>query len=132
LIDSHDRNPQVSTEISLQPWRAYKTDGVILFSDILTPLPGMGVEFTIEEKQGPKITPIRTWEQVRSVLGAPLCIDVGGADLPNEPPCDHTNQPQVKQMHLMDPMATCPFVDQTLRDLRREVRYVFLVEGLMS
>lgn len=24
-------------------------------------------------------------------------------------------------MHLMDPMATCPFVDETLRDLRREV-----------
>ena len=42
--------PDVSTEISLQPWQAYKTDGVILFSDILTPLPGMGVEFTIEEK----------------------------------------------------------------------------------
>ena len=31
--------PEVSTEISLQPWRNYKTDGVILFSDILTPLP---------------------------------------------------------------------------------------------
>lgn len=29
----------MSTEISLQPWRNYKTDGVILFSDILTPLP---------------------------------------------------------------------------------------------
>jgi len=42
--------PEVSTQISLQPWQAYKTDGVILFSDILTPLPGMGVEFTIEEK----------------------------------------------------------------------------------
>jgi hypothetical protein len=38
---------------------------VILFSDILTPLPGMGVEFTIEEKTGPKIKPIRTWDQVR-------------------------------------------------------------------
>lgn len=31
--------PELSTEISLQPWRNYKTDGVILFSDILTPLP---------------------------------------------------------------------------------------------
>ena len=28
--------PEVSLEISLQPWRAYKTDGVILFSDILS------------------------------------------------------------------------------------------------
>lgn len=32
-------NPEVATEISLQPWRSYQTDGVILFSDILTPLP---------------------------------------------------------------------------------------------
>jgi uroporphyrinogen decarboxylase len=59
--------PEVSTEISLQPWEAYRPDGVILFSDILTPLPGMGVEFTIEEKAGPKIKPIRTWEQVRTL-----------------------------------------------------------------
>lgn len=60
--------PEVSTEISLQPWRAYKPDGVILFSDILTPLPGMGVEFTIEEKTGPKIKPVRSWEQVTPFL----------------------------------------------------------------
>mmetsp|Transcript_22536 Transcript_22536/g.29259 ORF Transcript_22536/g.29259 Transcript_22536/m.29259 type:complete len:298 (+) Transcript_22536:62-955(+) len=45
--------PDVSTEISLQPWNAYKTDGVILFSDILTPLPAMGVDFDIKEKEGP-------------------------------------------------------------------------------
>lgn len=57
--------PEVSTEISLQPWEAYRPDGVILFSDILTPLPGMGVEFTIEEKTGPKIKPVRSWDQVR-------------------------------------------------------------------
>jgi hypothetical protein len=28
-------------EISLQPWNSFKPDGVILFSDILTPLPSM-------------------------------------------------------------------------------------------
>ena len=34
--------PEVSTAISLQPWEAYGVDGCIYFSDILTPLPGMG------------------------------------------------------------------------------------------
>ena len=37
------------TEISLQPWRAFRPDGVILFSDILTPLTGMGIDFQIGE-----------------------------------------------------------------------------------
>ncbi len=56
--------PEVSTEISLQPWRNYGVDGCILFSDILTPLPGMGVEFDIEEKAGPKLKPMRTLESL--------------------------------------------------------------------
>merc|ERR1719409_642261 len=59
--------PEVSLEISLQPWRAYKTDGVILFSDILTPLPGMNVEFDIDEKHGPVVEPYRTQERVNTI-----------------------------------------------------------------
>ena len=53
---------QVSLEVSLQPWRAYGVDGVILFSDILTPLPAMGVDFAISEAGGISIEPIRTRE----------------------------------------------------------------------
>jgi uroporphyrinogen decarboxylase len=52
---------------SLQPWRAYGTDGCILFSDILTPLPGMGINFDITEKEGPKIRPITTLEEVNAI-----------------------------------------------------------------
>jgi len=29
----------------MQPFRAFAPDGVILFSDILTPLPGLGIDF---------------------------------------------------------------------------------------
>jgi len=54
--------PEVSLEVSLQPWRAYGVDGVILFSDILTPLPAMGVDFQISEAGGITIEPIRTRE----------------------------------------------------------------------
>jgi len=54
----------VATEISLQPWRAYGTDGCILFSDILTPFPGMGVDFDITEKEGPKMA---TWTTMADV-----------------------------------------------------------------
>mmetsp|Transcript_17006 Transcript_17006/g.17067 ORF Transcript_17006/g.17067 Transcript_17006/m.17067 type:complete len:381 (+) Transcript_17006:91-1233(+) len=60
-------NADVATEISLQPWRAYGTDGCILFSDILTPLPAMGVDFDILEKEGPKMPTWRTMDDVNKM-----------------------------------------------------------------
>jgi uroporphyrinogen decarboxylase len=46
---------ELIVEISLQPWKSFRPDGVILFSDILTPLPGIGVEFEIDDAKGPLI-----------------------------------------------------------------------------
>ncbi|XP_071698381.1 uroporphyrinogen decarboxylase 1, chloroplastic-like isoform X1 [Rutidosis leptorrhynchoides] len=55
-------------EISLQPWEAFRPDGVIIFSDILTPLPAFGVPFDIEEVRGPVIqTPIRSEEGLKAL-----------------------------------------------------------------
>ncbi|HAZ43388.1 MAG TPA: uroporphyrinogen decarboxylase [Cyanobacteria bacterium UBA11369] len=57
--------PEVAIEVSLQPWRAFQPDGVILFSDIVTPLPGLGIDMDIAEGKGPIIhSPIRTQEQI--------------------------------------------------------------------
>ncbi|KZV58810.1 Uroporphyrinogen decarboxylase [Dorcoceras hygrometricum] len=55
-------------EISLQPWEAFRPDGVIIFSDILTPLPAFGVAFDIEEVRGPVIhSPIRSEEGLKAL-----------------------------------------------------------------
>tara|TARA_Y100001933_G_scaffold211920_1_gene216873 strand:+ start:132 stop:1172 length:1041 start_codon:yes stop_codon:yes gene_type:complete len=61
-------NPELSYEISMQPYYAFKPDGVILFSDILTPLPGMGINFEIIESKGPIIEdPIRNLDQITNL-----------------------------------------------------------------
>ncbi|MBF2083755.1 uroporphyrinogen decarboxylase [Thermoleptolyngbya sp. C42_A2020_037] len=81
----------LAVEISLQPWRAFRPDGVILFSDILTPLPGIGIPFDIIESRGPIIDPpIRT-------------------------------QAQVDAVHELDPEQHLSFVGKILRTLRQEV-----------
>ncbi|KAK4771194.1 hypothetical protein SAY87_031726 [Trapa incisa] len=55
-------------EITLQPWEAFQPDGVILFSDILTPLPAFGVPFDIEDVRGPVIqSPIRSEEGLKTL-----------------------------------------------------------------
>lgn len=60
--------PEIAVELSLQPWRKFGVDGVIMFSDILTPLPAMGVQFDVVKGKGPVIdNPIRTMEDVSAV-----------------------------------------------------------------
>ncbi len=48
--------PDIAIELSLQPWRAFKTDGVVFFSDILTPLPALGIEFDVIKGKGPQVS----------------------------------------------------------------------------
>ncbi|KAL5164014.1 Uroporphyrinogen decarboxylase, chloroplastic [Glycine soja] len=61
-------NVDLVVEISLQPWHVFKPDGVILFSDILTPLSGMNIPFDIVKGKGPVIfDPIHTAAQVDQV-----------------------------------------------------------------
>ena len=84
-------NPDLAIEISLQPWHAFQPDGVIMFSDILTPLPGIGIDFDISNSQGPVFqTTIRTAEQV-------------------------------KNLNDLDPELSLPFIKTILQSLRTEV-----------
>ncbi len=99
-----DRSEKVdlAVEISLQPYRAFKPDGVILFSDILTPLPGLGINFDIIESKGPIIeNPIRTMEQVDNLL-------------------------------TLNPEESLPFVREILQTLRREVDSQTTVLGFVG
>jgi uroporphyrinogen decarboxylase len=53
------RSPEMAAEVTLQPIRRFPLDAAILFSDIMTPLEGMGVD--IEFNPGPKVgRPFRT------------------------------------------------------------------------
>ena len=84
-------NPELSYEISMQPYYAFKPDGVILFSDILTPLPGMGINFEIIESKGPIIEdPIR-------------------------------NIDQISQLRELNPSESLGFVGEVLKSLRRDI-----------
>jgi uroporphyrinogen decarboxylase len=58
------RTPEIAAEITLQPVRRFPLDAAILFSDIMTPLPAMGVD--IDFDPGPVIRqPVCTPEAVR-------------------------------------------------------------------
>lgn len=83
--------PEVAIEVSLQPWKAFQPDGVILFSDIVTPLPGLGIEMDIAEGKGPIIaSPIRT-------------------------------SAQVDNLRTLEPEESLPFIKTILQALRQEV-----------
>jgi uroporphyrinogen decarboxylase len=94
--------PEVAIEVSLQPWKAFKPDGVILFSDIVTPLPGLGIDMDIAEGKGPIIhQPIRTQEQIDN-------------------------------LRTLEPEESLPFVREILQALRQEVGNEAAVLGFVG
>jgi uroporphyrinogen decarboxylase len=95
-------NADLSYEISMQPFRAFQPDGVILFSDILTPLPGIGIDFDIVESKGPIIE-----AAIRS-------------------------QAQVDALKPLNPAEALPFVGEVLGRLRQDVGNAAAVLGFVG
>ncbi|MEO6323788.1 MAG: uroporphyrinogen decarboxylase, partial [Thermoanaerobaculia bacterium] len=66
-----------AVEVSMQPFRRFGMDGVILFSDILIPLPPMGIEVQLDEG-GPKLPhPIRTAADVAKLKAFDPEVETG-------------------------------------------------------
>ena len=85
------RDPALAAEATLQPVRRLGVDAAILFSDIVVPLQGMGVELDIQPGVGPVIEkPIRTMSDV-------------------------------ERLRELDPDNDVPFVLEAIRLLRREL-----------
>jgi uroporphyrinogen decarboxylase len=65
------RSPELAAEVSLQPVDAFGMDAAIVFSDILPPLVGMGLELEFVKGDGPRISnPIERTRDV-DLLGTP-------------------------------------------------------------
>ena len=65
------QNPELATEVTLQPLRRFKLDAAILFSDILTIPDAMGLGLHFAEGEGPRFErPLRTEAAIRA-LAAP-------------------------------------------------------------
>jgi uroporphyrinogen decarboxylase len=70
-------NPELVCEITLQPVRRHNVDAAILFSDIVVPLRGAGIDLDIVANVGPVIAhPIRTESDVRALKG----LQLGGVE----------------------------------------------------
>jgi uroporphyrinogen decarboxylase len=68
-------SPEIATELSVQCHRAYGMDGIIMFSDILTPLPTLNIDFDVVRGKGPIITTSVRTEQDVHLMPDPHDID---------------------------------------------------------
>jgi uroporphyrinogen decarboxylase len=85
------RTPELAAEVTLQPVRRLGVDAAILFSDIVVPLLGMGVDLDIKEGVGPVVA-----DPVRSAAG-------------------------VDRLRALDPEAQVPYVAETVRIVTPEL-----------
>jgi uroporphyrinogen decarboxylase len=86
------RQPELCAEVTLQPVRRHGVDAAVMFTDIMFPVIGMGVEVDLVENVGPVVArPIETMADVER-LATP------------------------------EPEESCPFVLESVRLVRSELR----------
>ena len=61
--------PELCAEVTLQPVRRYDVDAAVMFTDIMFPVLGMGVDVELVENVGPVISkPVRSAEDVERLV----------------------------------------------------------------
>jgi uroporphyrinogen decarboxylase len=85
------REPELATQVTLQPVRAHAVDAAILFADILLPLEPMGAPFDFSAGEGPRI-----FEPVRDKAG-------------------------VDKLRVIEPREGLGYVLNTIRNIRKEL-----------
>lgn len=84
--------PELAAEVTLMPLRRFELDAAILFSDLTVPFLAMGVPFSFQESVGP-------------VIERPV-----------------RTEEAVRSLRVMDAEADLPFVAESIRLLRKELR----------
>jgi uroporphyrinogen decarboxylase len=85
------RRPELCAEVTLQPVEAHGVDAAVMFTDIMFPVLGMGVDVELVENVGPVISnPIAT-------------------------------RADVERLRLTDPEETAPFILEAVRLVRRQL-----------
>jgi uroporphyrinogen decarboxylase len=85
------KQPDLATEVTLQPVRAHGVDAAILFADILLPLEPMGAPFDFAAGEGPRI-----FEPIRDRQG-------------------------VERLRVIDPHEGLGYVLEAIKSIRREL-----------
>jgi uroporphyrinogen decarboxylase len=82
IREQHDfeavvHTPELAAEVTLQPVRRYGVDAAVLFSDIVTPVQGIGIDVTIAPGVGPVVAePFRTNEDLRRLRPLEADLDI--------------------------------------------------------
>lgn len=72
-------SPELSAEITLQPIGAFDLDAAIIFSDILPPLAGMGLELDFIKGVGPRLeNPVRSRGDIDALRTPPMTQVMAG------------------------------------------------------
>ncbi|MBY0429524.1 MAG: uroporphyrinogen decarboxylase [Alphaproteobacteria bacterium] len=143
-------NPELASEVTLQPVRRFKVDGAILFSDILVVPYGLGYKLDFIENEGPKLETVsnslaafeaesffkRTapiYETVRKTKAA-LESNVNGADVETQhvTMLGFAGSPYTVACYMMGGKGKDEFIEARLKAQQNPVFFQSIIDLLVT